>query len=95
MTKKNAALQHIETKWPDGLPCPLCGQQDWFTTPEGPHSIEGLPMAMSLDDGPDGWAPPVAVWLVICGGCGFVAPLLDDIISGEDLTTQAECSTNK
>ena len=82
MTTSEMLLDYLAQQFgPDGPACPLCGRREWFTPPEGPHSIEGLPMSMS--DEPDGWAPPVGAWLCICAGCGFIAPLLDEFVRAE------------
>lgn len=91
-TSDDAVQLYLATQWPDGLKCPLCGATDWFTTPEGPHALEGMPMAVSLYEEPGAWAPPVGVWLVICSSCGFVAPLLDEFVTAEqkDLTSEDE-----
>lgn len=80
-TAEETIQAYLARKWPAGLRCPLCGAQEWFTTPAGPHAIEGMPTPMSLDVEPDAWAPPVGVWLCICQDCGFVAPLLEDFVS--------------
>jgi len=78
-TAEETIQAYLALKWPYGLLCPLCGAQEWFTTPAGPHVVEGMPT--SLDVGSDAWAPPVGVWLCVCQGCGFVAPLLEDFVS--------------
>lgn len=66
-----------------GVNCPLCRANDWFSPPEGPHSLEGQPEGVSFEnDEPEhvGWAPPVGVWLRICGGCGFVAMMMREFV---------------
>ncbi|KKN43857.1 hypothetical protein LCGC14_0698710 [marine sediment metagenome] len=80
MTSDEIIQAYLSHRWPDGLSCPLCRGNAWFTPPEGPHVIEGLPMSLSVDEEPDAWAPPVGVWLCICSGCGFIVPLLEDFV---------------
>ncbi len=79
--------QYLNHKWPAGLKCPLCEENDWFTTPGGAHSIEGLPASISTDGDPDDWAPSVGVRLLICVGCGFVAPLMDTFVEAVEETS--------
>ena len=81
MTSEETLRHYLKHQWPNGLTCPLCSNQQWFTPPEGPHVIEGMPMSMSTEEEQEGWAPPVGAWLCICSDCGFVVPLLEDFVS--------------
>ena len=80
-TAEETVQTYLEMKWPNGLSCPLCEGQEWFTTPAGPHVVEGMPTSMAFDAEPCAWAPPVGLWLCVCQNCGFVAPLLEDFVS--------------
>jgi len=74
----------IERYWkkqfPKGRYCPLCGTDDWFSPPEGPHVLEGQPQTPFEQEEQVGWAPPVGVWPRICGDCGFVCLIVDEFV---------------
>lgn len=77
--------RYLKQRWPEGLRCPLCQHiPEWASPPDGPHVIEGSPLAGSVaicnDPHSIALTAPVGVFTLICTECGYVALLYDDVV---------------
>jgi len=71
--------QYIDQHLGSDPKCPLCGATDWFWPPGGPWTMESI----ELDD--TGFAPPVSYYVLICGGCGYIAQIWEAMFSRKTL----------
>lgn len=89
----DVAERYLQTRWPDGMVCPMCQGTEWACQPDSPHVIENQP----TDIFGAGEVFPIELYFFVCVGCGFVAPIHGLAVDGaqeiETLDEAIEVST--